>query len=283
MTQTIASPARPVAPGAFGAFARFVLFGGGVGLASSVAVPLVATFMPWAAANALITVASTVLGTELHARFTFGAGRRAQWRQHLQSAGSAVAAYLVTSAAILVLHVVQPSAGMRWEQAVYLSASGLAGTGRFLVLRLYVFARDASEPSRVGARRAFVCGQRDKRPELVQRGPRTRGRNRQELWFRHRPDVEQRHRVPRRRRLREVGDQRIEVGVEDHVPQVRDVFDRDGGRPVIARLACPVPGPRRGGGAVCPVAPARVPQLRHRILPAAVRLSPTVNETPAAR
>ncbi|WP_371871397.1 hypothetical protein [Phytohabitans rumicis] len=100
-----------------------------------------ATSMPWVAANALITVASTLLGTELHARFTFGAGRRAQWQQHLQSAGSAMAAYLVTSAAILVLHAVQPSPSMRWEQAVYLGASGLAGAGRFLVLRLYVFAR----------------------------------------------------------------------------------------------------------------------------------------------
>ncbi|MDO3704345.1 hypothetical protein Q3W71_22030 [Micromonospora sp. C28SCA-DRY-2] len=127
-------------PSAFGSFARFVLFGGGVGLASSIAVSAVATLMPWAVANALITVASTLLGTELHARFTFGTGRRARWHQHLQSAGSAAAAYLVTSAAILVLHAVQPSAGIRWEQAVYLGASGLAGVGRFLVLRLHVFA-----------------------------------------------------------------------------------------------------------------------------------------------
>jgi hypothetical protein len=53
-------------------FVRFVLLGGGVGLASSAAVPPTATLMPWVVANALITVASTVLGTELHARFTFG-------------------------------------------------------------------------------------------------------------------------------------------------------------------------------------------------------------------
>jgi putative flippase GtrA len=127
--------ARP----AVASFAKFVLLGGGVGLASSVAVPLTAAVVPWVVANALITVASTALGTELHARFTFGAGRHAAWRQHLQSAGSATAAYLMTSAAILTLHAVQPSAGMRWEQAVYLGASGLAGIGRFLVLRRYVF------------------------------------------------------------------------------------------------------------------------------------------------
>ncbi|WP_373293605.1 GtrA family protein [Micromonospora fulviviridis] len=138
-----ASEDRPVNRSTLGSFARFVLLGGGVGLASSVAVPVVATLMPWAAANALITAISTLLGTELHARFTFGAGRRARWHQHLQSAGSATAAYLVTSAAILVLHAVQPSASIGWEQAVYLSASGLAGAGRFLVLRLYVFAHGA--------------------------------------------------------------------------------------------------------------------------------------------
>jgi putative flippase GtrA len=126
---------------AFASFAKFVLFGGGIGLASSVAVPLTATLVPWTVANALITVASTALGTELHARFTFGAARHAQWRQHLQSASSATAAYLVTSAAILLLHAMQPSAGMSWEQVVYLGASGLAGSGRFLVLRLYVFGR----------------------------------------------------------------------------------------------------------------------------------------------
>ena len=132
---------RPAAAsGPFAAFARFVLCGGGVGVASSGAVALVALLMPWALANALITVASTLLCTELHARFTFGAGRRAGWRQHWQSAGSAVGAYAVTSAAMLVLHLMQSSPGMLTEQVVYLSASGLAGIGRFLVLRLFVFA-----------------------------------------------------------------------------------------------------------------------------------------------
>jgi putative flippase GtrA len=121
-------------------FGRFVLCGGGVGIAASGAVVLLAVPLPWVLANAVITVASTVLCTELHARFTFRAGRRAAWRQHLQSAGSAAAAYTVTSVAMLVLLALQPSAGMLYQQTVYLSAAGLAGIGRFLVLRLYVFA-----------------------------------------------------------------------------------------------------------------------------------------------
>jgi putative flippase GtrA len=134
------TPAPPAAPGPLASFARFVLFGGGVGVLSSGAVAGLAGLMPWAVANALITVASTILCTELHARFTFGTGGRADLRQHWQSAGSATAAYAVTSVAILVLHVMQPSPGMLTEQVVYLSASGLAGLGRFLLLRLFVFA-----------------------------------------------------------------------------------------------------------------------------------------------
>lgn len=133
------------APGPLASFARFVLCGGGVGLLSSGAVALLAVAMPWVLANALITVASTILCTELHARFTFGGGKRAGWRQHWQSAGSATAAYAVTCVAMFVLHLVQSSPGMLTEQIVYLSASGLAGIGRFLVLRLYVFAAGRSK------------------------------------------------------------------------------------------------------------------------------------------
>jgi putative flippase GtrA len=138
-TDTAAARRDPATPGPLASFARFVLFGGGVGFASSTAVAGLAGLMPWAVANALVTVVSTLLSTELHARFTFGAGH-AGWRQHWQSAGSATAAYLVTSAAVLVLHLVQPSAGVLYEQGVYLTAAGLAGAGRFLVLRVFVFA-----------------------------------------------------------------------------------------------------------------------------------------------
>jgi putative flippase GtrA len=141
----------PVVPGPTTAFARFVLGGGGVGVASSAAVSLCAALMPWVVANALITAASTVLCTELHSRFTFGAGRRAGWRRHWQSAGSAAAAYAVTCAAMAVLHMVRPSPGIFSEQAVYLSAAGLAGTGRFLVLRLFVFADSAHDGTRIAA------------------------------------------------------------------------------------------------------------------------------------
>ncbi|MFD5762009.1 GtrA family protein [Streptomyces sp. NPDC127044] len=142
----------PVVPGPPTAFARFVLCGGGVGVVSSAAVSLCAALMSWMVANALMTAASTVLCTELHARFAFGSGRRAGWRRHWQSAGSAAAAYAVTCAAMAVLHMVRPSPGILSEQAVYLSAAGLAGTGRFLVLRLFVFADSAHDGTRIAPR-----------------------------------------------------------------------------------------------------------------------------------
>ncbi|MFJ8635098.1 hypothetical protein [Streptomyces sp. NPDC093568] len=145
------SAAGPARPGPVSSFVRFVVCGGGVGLLSSAAVPLVAATMPWAVANALVTIAGTLLCTELYALFSFGTGRRPGLRQHAQSFGSALAAYLATTAAMLVLHAVQPEAGTVREQAVYLTASGLAGIGRFLVLRLFVFAERRNESARAAA------------------------------------------------------------------------------------------------------------------------------------
>ncbi|MFF8674187.1 hypothetical protein [Streptomyces sp. NPDC015242] len=143
-------------PGTLTAFARFVLCGGGVGLAAGVAVAALASWMPWMLANALVTTVSTLLATELHARFTFGAGGHATWPQHVQSAGSAAAAYAVTCAAMLALHRLTAAPGALLEQAVYLSASGAAGVARFAVLRLVVFARRQAR-SAAGGRAAVPC------------------------------------------------------------------------------------------------------------------------------
>ncbi|MEU4356772.1 hypothetical protein [Streptomyces virginiae] len=143
--EKVQSGQRATQPGAIAAFARFVLCGGGVGLASSFGVGALASWIPWVLANALIAVLSTLLATELHARFTFGAGGRASRRQHAQSAGSAVAAYAVTCVAVLTLRQLVAAPDPMLEQVVYLSASALAGVARFAVLRLYVFARTRSQ------------------------------------------------------------------------------------------------------------------------------------------
>ncbi len=101
-----------------------------------------ASWIPWVLANAVVTVVSTLLATELHACFTFGAGGRATWRRHAQSAG---AAYAVTCVAMVVLQLLVAAPGAVLEQVVHLSAAALAGVGRFVVLRLVVFARNRSQ------------------------------------------------------------------------------------------------------------------------------------------
>lgn len=123
-------------------FIRFVICGGGLGLLSSAALLALAGSVPVAVANALVTVVSTLLANELHSRFTFRGGA-AGLRVHLQSTGTAVVAYLVTTGALLCLDLLVADAGPLVQQAVYLSASALAGIGRFVVLKLVVFARAA--------------------------------------------------------------------------------------------------------------------------------------------
>jgi putative flippase GtrA len=129
--------------GAAAAFLRFVLCGGGVSLLASAVLLMVAGRMPFAAANAVVTAASTLLATELHHRFTFGTGGGAGcagWRLHSKSALTVLVAYLFTTSAVLLLDLLHPRPSPLLAQGVYLAASGLAGTGRFLVLRLVVFA-----------------------------------------------------------------------------------------------------------------------------------------------
>ncbi|MEU3465209.1 GtrA family protein [Streptomyces sp. NPDC006733] len=138
-----ATPVEAPAPtGPLAAFVRFVVCGGGVGLLSSGAMLLASGHAPIALANAVVTVLSTLLATELHGRFTFRAGH-ARLADHLKSGLTATICYLFTTAALLVLHAVHPNPGPLLEQGVYLSASGLAGVGRFVVLRVVVFATGA--------------------------------------------------------------------------------------------------------------------------------------------
>ncbi|MEO3783264.1 GtrA family protein [Actinocorallia sp. B10E7] len=127
-------------PGPVSSFIRFVVCGGGVTLLSSWALVLLDAAMSLVLANALVTAAGTLLVNELHGRVSFKSDRRG-WRMHGESTLTALGAYLVTTGAMLTLHhlVVHPSALL--DQSVYILASGVAGTCRFLVLRLVVFGR----------------------------------------------------------------------------------------------------------------------------------------------
>ncbi|MGA4542406.1 hypothetical protein ACPA54_20675 [Uniformispora flossi] len=147
--------------GPIASFVRFVACGGGVGVASSGALLLLTNWLSIAVANAIVTVLGTLLCNELHSRITFRKGA-AGWRVHAESTGTAVVAYLFTTGAMLALEAAAPHAGALTIQAVYLAAQGLAGLGRFVVLRLVVFARPKS---RTATATATATG--TPRPELV--------------------------------------------------------------------------------------------------------------------
>ncbi|MGC0419869.1 hypothetical protein [Embleya sp. AB8] len=144
--------------GTVAAFMRFVIFGGGTGLASSATLVALSGHLSIVVANALVTVTFTLLATELHSRFTFRAGR-APGRLHVQAAFSALVCYLFTTGAVLGLHAVQSAPGVVKEQAVYLTASGIAGIARFLFLRFVVTPRTAA------------AGGRAARPALAEPAP----------------------------------------------------------------------------------------------------------------
>ncbi|NGN67290.1 hypothetical protein G5C51_25715 [Streptomyces sp. A7024] len=144
------------------AFARFVGLGGGVTLTASAALVALSQWLPFMAANAITTVASTVVATELHARITFRAGSPGL-REHLQSAATIAAGWLVTSGAVAALHATRPDAGIALEQAVYLSATALVGLGRYVILRLAVFTekKPAAQPQVVVHARQGGTSRRD--------------------------------------------------------------------------------------------------------------------------
>jgi putative flippase GtrA len=134
------------------AFVRFVVFGGGVTLLGSVALLLVGDRIPLALATAVVTVATTVLATELHCRFTFRRGR-ASWSDHCASGLTVLMSYLFTTGALVAFDTLHPHSGALLRQGVYLAASGLAGVGRFVLLRLVVFA-NARAGRATGARQS---------------------------------------------------------------------------------------------------------------------------------
>lgn len=142
MTAPSHRPTRTVHP-VLAAFVRFVVCGGGVGLASSGVLVLLNDRMPLAVANALVTVVSTLIATELHSRVSFRSGRRG-WGVHLQSGLTVAVSYAFTTGALLCLYAVRPEPSALVEQTVYLSASALAGVGRFALLRVVVFAERAT-------------------------------------------------------------------------------------------------------------------------------------------
>ncbi|MEV7399800.1 hypothetical protein AB0N93_05180 [Streptomyces sp. NPDC091267] len=146
MTAPSHQPTRTIHP-LVAAFVRFVICGGGVGVASSGVLVLLHDRMPLAVANALVTVVSTVLATELHSRVSFRSGRRG-WGVHLQSGLTVAVSYAFTTGALLCLYAVRSEPSTLVQQSVYLSASALAGIGRFALLRVVVFGEGKATGTR---------------------------------------------------------------------------------------------------------------------------------------
>jgi putative flippase GtrA len=140
--------------GPVAAFLRFVLCGGGVTLLGSAALLLVGVRVPVAAANAVVTVATTLLATELHGRVTFRSGR-AGWSDHCASGLTVLVSYLFTTGALLAFDDLHPGGGALLRQGVYLAASGAAGVARFLLLRR-LFTPAGTSAAAVGLRRDAV-------------------------------------------------------------------------------------------------------------------------------
>ncbi|WP_436787896.1 hypothetical protein [Yinghuangia sp. YIM S10712] len=130
----------PAPIGRVSSFVRFIACGGGTGVAAGAAVAHMSDTVPVALANAVVTVVATLVTNELHSRVTFRRGR-AGWRVHMQSSGTAIASYLFTTSAMLLLDAVADDPGNFAEQATYLTASAAAGVGRFVALRMLVFGR----------------------------------------------------------------------------------------------------------------------------------------------
>jgi putative flippase GtrA len=158
--------------GPVAAFVRFVVCGGGVTLLAAAALLLIGHRVPFALANAVVTVASTVLATELHGRFTFGRGG-AGWSDHAAAGLTVALSYAFTTGALLAFDGLHPGGGVLLRQAVYLGASGLAGIARFLLLRHVVFAAPGAPrlPGRLLSRAART-GNTGRRAAAYTSGPR---------------------------------------------------------------------------------------------------------------
>ncbi|WP_414639067.1 glycosyltransferase [Actinophytocola sp.] len=93
-------------------------------------------------ANLVALVITTLFNTEANRRFTFAARDKTRGKTHLQGFVVFGLYYAFTSAALLVLHRVDPDPTRLLELAVLLISSVLGTAGRFVLLRGWVFRTD---------------------------------------------------------------------------------------------------------------------------------------------
>jgi len=113
---------------------------GGLGTAVNAAVfLLLRTGLDTVPANLLALVVSTAVSTEANRRFTFGGGAVHRWRARVQIGGTVLFYAFYSSTVLLLLELAVDSPTPVQQTIAIAAASVLGGTGRFLVLRYWVF------------------------------------------------------------------------------------------------------------------------------------------------
>lgn len=125
-------------------FARFVVVGGGSTLLSAVIFFPLLWFMSSTAANTVAAVITTLLSNEANRSWVFRSDRSGLGPR-LAAAFTVALSYLVTTGALIALHVTEPDAGAGLQLTVMLVASAVAGLARYglLALRIFPSAPDA--------------------------------------------------------------------------------------------------------------------------------------------
>ncbi|WP_245981532.1 bifunctional glycosyltransferase family 2/GtrA family protein [Frondihabitans australicus] len=142
-------PPRP--PTFFGQVVRF----GAVGILSTAAYALVYLLlqqaMPAQVANFLALLVTTIANTAANRRFTFGVRGGAGAVKH-QAQGLIVfgIAWVITAGSLVGLHAVSPGASPHVHLVVLTIANLVATVVRFVLLRLWVFRRQARSAPRAG-------------------------------------------------------------------------------------------------------------------------------------
>ncbi|WP_218614694.1 GtrA family protein, partial [Pseudonocardia sp. KRD291] len=118
---------------------RYAIIGGG---STGLTAVLFLALRPWfeaVPANLVALVVTTAVSTEANRRFAFGGARAHRLREWVQDIGTVAFYAGYTSAVLLVLHLLVPSASPVQEAVAVAVASVGGGIARFLVLRNWVF------------------------------------------------------------------------------------------------------------------------------------------------
>jgi putative flippase GtrA len=115
--------------------------------------------MPLLAANLVAMTLSTIVSTEWHRSWTFQSDRRGI-RTQFEAGLVTTVTYFMTSGALLGLERWSPDAGELAQVAAIVGATTVAGLVRYVLLRVWVFARrvpDATAAATPAPRPATTC------------------------------------------------------------------------------------------------------------------------------